>query len=123
MTKKLKMDVEIAAKVVSHLEAWGAKNGKAATDSGICGNLRRVMGWNFDSSKVVQHYAKNWPKYSGNIIYPVPKPNPFSWFCKDMAPSTAYYNMPLWDKSRYAKNRRELCIFIAKCMREDYNIE
>lgn len=68
-----------------------------------------------DAYRIVSHYAKQWPYFSGEVEYPVPDPNGLK------SPIDIYNNEvdPMWKYGAYAELRRNLAGFIADKL-EDY---
>lgn len=79
---------------------------------GICENLHLfcvehdipLHGFAF-----VRFVSPLWPKFSGDIFYPVP--------FKEWVASDAYCNIPLWE-GEYGKSRKELCMFLANQLQD-----
>lgn len=75
---------------------------------GTCTNLTQKFGY-----QAVDQFSKlsiEWEKFSGDKTFPVPHP--------EMTSENAYYHVNLWT-GEYGDNRRELCAFVAKRMREE----
>lgn len=84
---------------------------------GICYNMSDRNGGKvnqFLAAKIVAHYAKPWPHYSGDKDYPVPH--------IEMTPEEAYNEdtKHMWDKSHpYGSLRWDLLEHIIECIKED----
>lgn len=73
-------------------------------------NYRCINAW-------VNILMAQWPKHSGDDLYPVPHPT--------MSPCDAWCdvnNTDRWDpETEYGRNRRELCAYLATRLRDDLN--
>lgn len=78
------------------------KNGDFSTDVGICSNVRILHS-------ILEFGFPSWPKFSGNIEYPVPHPQ----FTPVKGYDYALINDILWDKeTQYGRDRWELVDFL-----------
>lgn len=98
--------------LIEHLEALG--NGAIDPEDlseGICQEVKKRFGHHEMSH--IKYFARLWPKYSGNEMYPVP--------CSVGGDPELRYikSNDLWG-NKYGDLRRELCLFVASKMRKLY---
>lgn len=96
--------------IIKHLEGLADGSIEPADDRfGLCHEMSNWLP--FRSDEWVSKMAVGWDKFTGIIDYPVPHPS--------MTPERAYQSdIELWT-GQYGDNRRELCAFVAKRMREE----
>ena len=93
--------------IIEHLEKLGGGEIQPDdVDSGICYALFDRFG-----SEMPTYTFKSWPKFTGNLLYPVP--------LEDEDPKMAYDYKDLWSNDDYGDNRRELCLHIASELRKE----
>jgi len=87
--------------VIVHLRALGKGDIEPAHGSlGICWNLSEFIS-DDRGYDIVEFYSSSWPKFSGDKECPIDEPCGID---------------NLWDNN----DRRELCLFLASCLEEDY---
>lgn len=114
------IEPEHAAYMYDLLIVWGKRGSIVPDDAyGICqmitGSKDYNSNWCFGSD-VVKHYARDWEYYSGDELYPVPSPR------EDVTPSNAFGRYNLWGNTLYGNRRRNLCRYIAMCLKRDFNL-
>ena len=97
------------------LKALKALRDTERSEFGICLNFEDLLDREWvliDSDELIQGIAATWPKFSGDISYPVPHAS--------LSPEEAYSKTNnLWDKrTRYGQDRRELLEFIIATLEE-----
>lgn len=123
-----KLNAPLRARVLDGLvilrDTLAAEGRVASATHGICSNVVEVMmfrnllgGWHScgggtssDVYDIISDLSRHWPKYSGNINYPVPAPGCLGG--PDMAKQAeVHYGCDAW-AGEYGALRRELLDFI-----------
>ena len=100
--------------VIKHLEQLG-KGATVPKDitEGICMEIKQAFG--SSAMMEVMSLIPDWPKYSGNKLFPIPCPYDGDAKLRYLRTKNLWYN-------RYGNLRKNLCMFLAEQLREKYGL-
>ncbi len=84
--------------------------------NGLCYLLSNTLD-RYDLRKTLESVIHEWPLFSGVKYYPVSHPT--------LEPKEAYdctWSDHMWDNSQYGKNRKDLCLWFADYIEQNFNL-